>query len=62
MYKAFTERLHEHKVALASGIRSRRLRWQLQTLEEMLAGRTTTLRVRPVSILRDLQLMHCHVE
>ncbi|KZW03984.1 hypothetical protein EXIGLDRAFT_10097 [Exidia glandulosa HHB12029] len=44
VYKAFLDRLREHQTALKTGVRSRRLRWQLETLEEMLAGRTTTLR------------------
>ncbi|KAH7105712.1 hypothetical protein BKA62DRAFT_690643 [Auriculariales sp. MPI-PUGE-AT-0066] len=42
-YRLFIENLHQHKVAI-DGLRSRRLRWQLKSLEGVLEGRSTSLR------------------
>ncbi|PPQ92387.1 hypothetical protein CVT25_008737 [Psilocybe cyanescens] len=49
VYKAFTERLHRHKTEIQRSC-SRRLRWQLQVLKEVLEGRSVTYR-RKVEIL-----------
>lgn len=41
VYKAFVERLDQHKVVIQNSL-SRRLRWQLRVLRTVLEGRTTT--------------------
>ncbi|KAF8211199.1 hypothetical protein K438DRAFT_1806875 [Mycena galopus ATCC 62051] len=43
VYKAFVERLDEHKTAIQNKL-SRRLKWQLRVLRAVLEGRTTTYR------------------
>ncbi|KDR83835.1 hypothetical protein GALMADRAFT_262202 [Galerina marginata CBS 339.88] len=51
VYKAFTERLDRHKSEIQRTC-SRRLRWQLQVLREVLEGRSVTFR-RKVEILAN---------
>ncbi|KAJ6539260.1 hypothetical protein B0H19DRAFT_961215 [Mycena capillaripes] len=43
VYKAFIERLDEHKTAIQAKL-SKRLKWQLRVLRTVLEGRTTTYR------------------
>jgi hypothetical protein len=45
VYKAFVDRLDDHKVDIQRAL-SRRLKWQLRVLRTALEGRTTTYRVR----------------
>ncbi|KAH9482922.1 hypothetical protein JR316_0005022 [Psilocybe cubensis] len=49
VYKAFIERLHRHKSEIQRSC-SRRLKWQIQVLKEVLEGRTVTYR-KKVEIL-----------
>lgn len=49
VYKAFVDRLDQHKVAIQNST-SRRLKWQLRLLRTVLEGRTTTYR-RKVELL-----------
>lgn len=41
VYKAFVDRVNEHKAAIQKSL-SRRLRWQLRVLTTALEGRATT--------------------
>ncbi|KAI5124842.1 hypothetical protein M0805_007276 [Coniferiporia weirii] len=52
VFKAFQERIHRHRVALA-GV-SKRLKWQIRVLERVLEGRTTTYRNKIVLLAGEL--------
>ncbi|EJD53821.1 hypothetical protein AURDEDRAFT_110562 [Auricularia subglabra TFB-10046 SS5] len=60
VYKAFTERLQQHRDAV-SRLRSRRLRSQLQILEDTLEGRSTTLRSKVQTLAAQLDDEHREV-
>ncbi|KAF5387827.1 hypothetical protein D9615_000337 [Tricholomella constricta] len=49
VYKAFVERLEQHKVTIQTSL-GRRLKWQLRILKTVLEGRTTTYR-RKIELL-----------
>ncbi|TDL29355.1 hypothetical protein BD410DRAFT_779753 [Rickenella mellea] len=53
VFRAFLDRLHEHKAAIARSA-SRRLKWQLRVLENVLEGRMTTYRSKIELLVGEL--------
>ncbi|KAF7352865.1 hypothetical protein MVEN_01253500 [Mycena venus] len=53
VYKAFVERLDEHKTAIQNKL-SKRLKWQLRVLRTALEGRTTTYRSKVELLASEL--------
>jgi len=53
VYKAFVERLDEHKTAIQSKL-TKRLKWQLRVLKTVLEGRTTTYRSKVELLASEL--------
>ncbi|KAJ7937135.1 hypothetical protein B0H13DRAFT_2226543 [Mycena leptocephala] len=53
VYKAFVERLDEHKTAIQSKL-TKRLKWQLRVLRTVLEGRTTTYRSKVELLASEL--------
>ncbi|KAJ3018534.1 hypothetical protein NUW54_g316 [Trametes sanguinea] len=53
VYRAFVERLEQHKDAIQSKV-GRRLRWQLRVLQTQLEGRNRTFRSKVESLAKEL--------
>ncbi|OSC99129.1 hypothetical protein PYCCODRAFT_1470405 [Trametes coccinea BRFM310] len=53
VYRAFVERLEQHKDAIQSKV-GRRLRWQLRVLQTQLEGRNRTFRSKAESLAKEL--------
>lgn len=53
VYKAFVERLDQHKAAIQAKL-AKRLKWQLRVLRTVLEGRTTTYRSKVELLATEL--------